>query len=171
MMRFQILAPQKMSLTHTPKKAQKRSPSAITWRDIQLNFGIVQPFTAFVRRVQRTVAAQPQDTLTDSCDDSNLSHFIYCLRCFNATIERDNEEFAILCFSLFISHLAAHFEDYYVKVFPVVKGNPSDRRSEEWSDYTLVKLNNERTVLVCEIKFGISQEVAALSLQFAQLRV
>ena len=90
-----------------------------------------------------------------------LSHFIYCLHCFNATIERDNEEFAILCFSLFISHLAAHFEDYFVKVFPVVKANPSD--------YTLVKLNNERTVLVCEIKFRIGQEVAALSLDFAQL--
>ena len=151
------------------KKAKKRSPSAITWGDIQLNFGIVQPFIAFVRRVRQTVAAQPQDTFTDSCDDSNLSHFSFCLRCFNATIERDNEEFAILCFSLFISHLAAHFEDYFVKVFPVVKANPSDRRSEKRSDYSLIKLNNERTVLICEIKFGISQEVAELSQEFAQL--
>ena len=119
--------------------------------------------------MQRTITAQPQDTLTDSCDDSSLSHFIYCLYCFNATIERDNKEFTILCFSLFISHLAAHFEDYYVKVFPVVKANPSDRRSEKRSDYTLVMLNNQRTVLVCEIKFGISQEVAAVSVEFAQM--
>ena len=119
--------------------------------------------------MQRTVTAQPQDTLTDSCDDSSLSHFIYCLCCFNATIERDNKEFTLLYFSLFISHLAAHFEDYYVKVFPVVKANPSDRRSEKWSDYTLVMLNNQRTVVVCEIKFGISQEVAPLSLEFAQM--
>ena len=51
----------------------------------------------------------------------------------------------------------------------MVKANVSDRRSEKWSDYTLIKLINERTVLICEIKFGISQEVAVLSQEFAQL--
>ena len=36
------------------------------------------------------------------------------------------------------------------------------------TDYTLVKLNNARTILVSELKFGI-KEVAALNAEFAQL--
>ena len=122
------------------KRARKSKPSVIKWRNVE-ELGIVQPFEDFARYLQKIIA-WVQDTLTDSCDKSRLSHFVYCLNCFNTTIERDSEEFAILCFSLFISHLAEHLKDYYVKVFPVIKVNPNDRRSNKQSDYSLVRLNN-----------------------------
>ena len=149
------------------KRARKSNPSVIEWRNVE-ELGIVQPFEDFARYL-RKIMARVQDTLTDSCDKSSLSHFVYCLNCFNTKIERDNEEFAILCSSLFFSHLAEHLEDYYVKVFPVIKANPNDRHSNKRSDYSLVRLNNQRTVIVCEVKFGITQELGALSQEFAQL--
>ena len=147
------------------KRARKSNPSVIEWRNVE-ELGIVQPFEDFARYL-RKIMARVQDT--DSCDKSSLSHFVYCLNCFNTTIERDNEEFAVLCLSLFISHLAEHLEDYYVKVFPVIKVNQNDRCSIKRSDYSLVRLNNQRTVIVCEVKFGITQELGALSQEFAQL--
>ena len=149
------------------KRARKSNPSVIEWRNVE-ELGIVQSFEDFARYL-RKIMARVQDTLTDSCDKSSLSHFVYCLNCFNTTIERDNEEFAILHFSLFISHLAEHLKDYYVKVFPVMKVNPNDRRSNKLSDYSLVTLNNQRTIMVCEVMFGITQELGALSQEFAQL--
>ena len=149
------------------KRARKSNPSVIEWRNVE-ELGIVQSFEDFARYL-RKIMARVQDTLTDSCDKSSLSHFVYCLNCFNTKIERDNEEFAILHFSLFISHLAEHLKDYYVKVFPVMKVNPNDRRSNKPSDYSLVTLNNQRTIMVCEVMFGITQELGALSQEFAQL--
>ena len=149
------------------KRARKSNPSVIKWRDVE-ELGIVQPFEDFARYLWK-IMARVQDTLTDSCDENSLSHFVYCLNCFNTKIEKDNKEFAILCSSLFFSHLAEHLEDYYVKVFPVIKANPNDRRSNRRSDYSLVRLNNQRTVIVCEVMFGITQELGALSQEFAQL--
>ena len=127
------------------RKRSSTNPSSITWVNIE-DIGIVPEFTSFIRNI---CSIECSGLLTATCCEESVSHFSYCLESFNGMIERDNEEFTMLTFALFMSHVAQHF--YKLKLLPVVKPCPSDRRHEKKSDYTLVKLNNARTVFVCEL--------------------
>ena len=152
----------------TSKKTVNKAPSKTKWEDIQ-DIGIVTNYD-FSQFKEDVLLVQKKADLIQSCESPELDHFEHCHSILVKKLYSDNEGFPSVKHSLLFSHLTNHMGDRYkLKIkYPIVKRECGQRKNKK-SDYTVLQVRSQRTVLVYKLKFGISEEMSVLEDEFSQL--
>ena len=157
----------------SPKKKKRiraatKAPSKTKWEDLQ-DIGIVSSYCDISHFRENVIVARKNAPLIESCHSPELAHFQHCYSVLVKKVSIDNEGFPSAKYTLLFSHLTNHLgDDYNMKIYPVIK-KERDRRRNKRSDCTIMKLKNRRTVLVCELKFGLAEEILVIEDEFSQL--
>jgi hypothetical protein len=149
----------------SPPKKQKTklfNPSTATWLQL-VDENIVKNFNDFKGEVKRCQVGK--NTLTETCRGEEQ-----IIDKIKNKVDKDNEGFPMLYCGCELVHIADHLgDDYRVKVLPVVFEVPDDGRQNKKSDYTIIRVNNKRTVVVVELKSEVSTKLEENEKELAQL--
>lgn len=157
-------------LLENPKKRKRmravnKAPSETKWEDIQ-DIGIVTSDCDFSQFKENVLLVKKNAALIQSCESPELTHFQHCHSVLVKKLCSDNVGFPLIKYSLLFSHLTSHLgDDYKLKIYPQTVTEESIKSQT----ITVLNLRNRRTVLVCELKFGISEEMSVLEDEFSQL--
>ena len=85
-----------------------------------------------------------------------------------------NEAFTVLICGNILAHIVNHLQSpsdntYCIKIFSIVKEVIEDARKNKKTDYVIIRLINQRTVVVIELKPVISEGIGYLDKELAQL--
>ena len=151
-------------------RAGDLSPSAATW-DVLLFEEVVVAFHTFLvdlSEVTNKCEIKPQ------CFGKDLDTYKGLIELAKKRLACHNEGFPTILCGIMLLHIVDHLhsqEDerkYHLTIYPVVK-KFSDERKNKKSDYVLVRLSNERSMIIFELKLSVGAVIAGCKDALAQL--
>ena len=140
------------------------NPSSVKWSDLKSQ-GILQDFSDFKLEVRK---CYENTTLTESCGPVNA--FNECTTTMKEKLGRSNEGFPTMVCGIEFLHITKHLGgDYELEISPVVCEVEEDPRKNKKLDFVIMRIKNQRCVIVIELKFGIAYDAATLMKELAQL--
>lgn len=137
------------------------APSSATW-DLVTTAGLLPPFSDFLKGLEPT---------TWPLEEYEVSEEALCVMKTNAMILQTsralNEGHAMQVCGNHVAYFTTMFNNttgansYSYDVFPVIYPVESNHRKDKKSDYVLVRMKNKRTIVVMELKLGMSSSITA----------
>ena len=145
------------------------NPSSVKWSEL-FKESIVQNFTT----MQVLKAEEPPSSSSSSstlCTSEDVKEFTYVNEIITKRFLAQNEGLTTLVCGNVLAHIVNHLQSpsddtYCIKIFSVVKEVIEDARK---NNYIIMRLVNQRTVVVVELKPIISEDLGYLEKELAQL--
>ena len=146
------------------------NPSSVKWSEL-FSRGIVQNFTTMV---MLQAEEPPSSSSTSICTTEDVKEFTSVNHIIKRRLLAQNEAFTVLICGNILAHIVNHLQSpsdntYCIKIFSIVKEVIEDARKNKKTDYIIIRLINQRTVVVIELKPVISEGIGYLEKELAQL--
>ena len=147
------------------KRKKDINPSSVTWTQLK-KMGLAGNLRTFLPPDLANIESKLK------CE-SNLVADMNRIIMSNCT--ETNEEFSLLCCGNVISHIVEHLQEgmtknkYRAFIAPSVKIDEDDARHNKKSEYSIIRITNERTVVVVELKESVSLSLYTNEKELAQL--
>ena len=133
---------------------------------------IVQNFTAML--VLKPEVPPFSSSSSTLCTSDDVKEFTHVNEIIAKRFLAQNEGLTTLVCGNILAHIVDHLQSptddtYSIKNFSVVKEFVEDVRKNKQTDYVLMRLVNQRTVVVVELKPIISEDLGYLEKELAQL--
>ena len=145
------------------------NPSSVKWSEL-FSRGIVQKFITMVI-LQAEEPPSSSSSSTSICTTEDVKEFTSVNHIIKRRLLAQNEAFTVLLCGNILAHIVNHLQSpsdntYCIKIFSIVK---EDARKNKKTDYVIIRLINQRTVVVIELKPVISEGIGYLEKELAQL--
>ena len=158
------------------------NPSSVKWSEL-FSRGIVQKFITMVMlqaeeppssSSSSSSSPSPSSSSTSICTTEDVKEFTSVNHIIKRRLLAQNEAFTVLICGNILAHIVNHLQSpsdntYCIKIFSIVKEVIEDARKNKKTDYVIIRLINQRTVVVIELKPVISEGIGYLEKELAQL--
>ena len=144
------------------------NPSSVKWSEL-FSRGIVQKFTTMVM-----LQAEEPPSSSSICTTEDVKEFTGVNHIIKRRLLAQNEAFTVLICGNILAYIVNHLQSpsdntYCIKIFSIVKEVIEDAQKNKKTDYVIIRLINQRTVVVIELKPVISEGIGYLEKELAQL--
>ena len=149
------------------------NPSSVKWSEL-FSRGIVQKFITMVMLQAEEPPSSSSSSSTSICTTEDVKEFTSVNHIIKRRLLAQNEAFTVLICGNILAHIVNHLQSpsdntYCIKIFSIVKEVIEDARKNKKTDYVIIRLISQRTVVVIELKPVISEGIGYLEKELAQL--
>ena len=139
------------------------APSSISWNKIEA-VSLVPSFESFVMDIEKVEIKYQIPPISDTEMKAKAASVNETTQLVLRHCASRNEAYSLIAASNLLAFVVYCFDKLYsseftFKVLPVVFSCPSDHRKDKDSDYVLVRLKNQRTITVIELKSSVSSRI------------
>ena len=163
---------------HSPLPKRRKmeidlKPSSVKWSEL-FSKGIVQKFTTMQMLRAEEPPSSSSSSSTSTCTTEDVKEFTSVNHIITKRFLAQNEGLTVLVCGNILAHIVNHLQSpsddtYSIKIFSIVKEVIEDARKNKKTDYIIMRLINQRTVVVVELKPIISEDLGYLEKELAQL--